>query len=396
MRLLPALSLLAVLSSSLVSCKADDPSAIVVGVSNELPTPGTLSSSTDSSTILRAVRIIVRAGGEERLNQVYELDPGKSEIKLPGTLTVSKNKDSSSDVVTVEVRGLRGSPNDANQASEDVIVRRTATLSFVDGKQKLLRMPLQMACIGSLSCADGQTCKSGACASDAVGDTDTLPDFSEEKIIPQGGSCFDREACVDDDRGSFTRAELLTTLQKQRPDLVGQFSGPATDSSRLFNFKRLDGNKCKLPNIGLLRDAKGELSLQEHKSTSVNMGFFWKEDPKRWVVVDRDAQEGWDFLDEEKLWLTIDAGACDELEKKDSRIVSIINYESDKPQQCQAKPPTQPECPLPTLAGNDSGGSGGSSGSGGAGGSTIAGSAGASPASGGAPSSGAGGAGGGS
>jgi hypothetical protein len=377
MRLLRALPIIGLLAASLSSCKDDPGTAIVVGVSNELPT--VQQAGTDPATVLGGVRIIVRTGTEVHSNQAFAVDPKATTIPLPGTLTVARDKDSTTAAVTVEVRGVK-SVNDANPDSEIILVKRTATLSFVDGKQKLLRMPLQMACVGQLSCKDGETCKAGACATDAVPDGDALPDFSQDKVIPDKSTCFQREDCVDDDHDSFTRDELLAALQelakitdpadpnyKWRDTLKKIVRETAPDPGHLFTFIRTSDNKCRLPRIGLHHEMSGarpSVVLNDQKPDSVNMGFFWKEDPHRWVVVDRDPQEGWDYVTEPdgSVWVLLDEGACNELERTASRIVGIINYQGDGP-RCASKPPTQPEC---AVVGGGAGGANGASGAGGA------------------------------
>lgn len=174
MRTRASLATLALVGSSVfLACKDEPATAVVLAISTEGFVPRDLGQ----------LEVTVIRGSDTRFEQTYVLP---KETRLPGTLTLAKADDQDGPI-TIELRG--------SQENAAPHVFRRATLGFVDGKTKLLRMPLRYVCYGAADCGIGQTCKGGTCTKDTV-DVETLPDFTDgDGALGTAQSCFDEDKC---------------------------------------------------------------------------------------------------------------------------------------------------------------------------------------------------------
>jgi hypothetical protein len=270
------------------SCATERPASITVALSSEAPIP----------TGIDRIRITVTDRGTPKLDRDYDVGPG--ETRLPGTLVLHREDDEDTFAsVTVLIRAY---------SLGELRSSRRATLGFVSGKQKLLRMPIQFACFDT-GCKEGETCKAGACVPDAVS-ADALPDFEEKLVFPAAGSCFDRDRCIEENEHEMTLEEFRAR--------------EAADPSFF------DRDRCTIPS-----DDPGT------PDQNVNMGFVWTLNPEgEWTSVDFDSVEGWQFDDASRTRIRLSPGLCAELKKDAPRIAEIVTSKG-----CPPKPPTQPECP---------------------------------------------------
>ena len=240
------------------------------------------------------VRITVLAGSVTKLDTDYDVGPHGTHV--PGTLVIEKAE--GTDVatpITVIVRGY---------AIGTERVQRRATMGFAEGKQKLLRMPLQFACFDS-DCPAGETCHGGACVP-AAADPEKLPDFAEDEVIPRAATCFPREKC---DGESMTMS-------------IGAFLAKAAADPTFF-----DRKDCSVA----VPEARPDL----------NMGLVWQAHPDgNWTIIDYDADEGWSYVDGTHKRIRLSKGLCDELQRPHPRVTRILAKSG-----CAPKLPTRPEGP---------------------------------------------------
>ena len=284
MSLLRTSALLVPVSLALAACAAKPASTIVVGLSSEAPVP----------TGVDRVRITVLSGKVTKLDQDYDVGPHGT--RVPGTLVIEKSEGTdASTPITVIVRGY---------ANGKERVQRRATMGFSEGKQKLLRMPLQFACFDA-ECGEGATCHAGACVADDK-NAEALPDFTEDKVIPSAGTCFPREKCEG--------ASMAMS--------VAQFNARVATDPTFF-----DPKDCSIA----VTEARPDL----------NMGLVWEEEPTgNWTIIDYDAEEGWSYVDATHKRVRLSTGLCDELQRPHPRVTKLLAKSG-----CAPKPPTQPECP---------------------------------------------------
>jgi hypothetical protein len=221
---------------ALAACDDEKPASVMVAITSEAPVPESID----------LVEVSIRRDGVERFVNFYEAG---SNLDLPGTLAIDKARgQDADDPISVTVTGWsRGA----------VLVERRATVLFVEGEQRVLRMPLRFACLG-VPCAEGQTCKAGACLPAAV-DLTQAPVYDDATVF--GGEnpvgCFSRSKCGDE-RTTWTADDLVA----------------------LF-----DPADCTL-----------QATAPQEARDDLNLGLVWTGDPRRgWTVVDRDTVEGWDF-----------------------------------------------------------------------------------------------------
>jgi formylglycine-generating enzyme required for sulfatase activity len=165
-----------VLTSLMVpGCASKKPTALMMLTSIEARIPSEIDS----------VDIRVSVGSEERFSQSYDL-PG--DAQFPGTLVFSASSDPSTPR-TYEVT--------ARRAGVVRIVRR-ARLGFSSEKTKLLRMPLEYACL-DVSCSDNSTtCSHGKCVPATVS-PESLPDAGDTPSPSGTSACFDETSCLAGD-----------------------------------------------------------------------------------------------------------------------------------------------------------------------------------------------------
>ena len=122
---------------------------------------------------MRRLTVTVQREGTADFVQSYALP---EEVRLPGSLTIEDQERGSGPVV-VRVR-LEGVTN------QSYFIERSARLSFVKERTKVLRLTLARACLDT-SCVDGFTCDGGQCVSEEV-DGSTLPDVGPDPLLPDG------------------------------------------------------------------------------------------------------------------------------------------------------------------------------------------------------------------
>jgi hypothetical protein len=285
-------------------CASPSPTAITVAVSSEVAVPEEVNE----------LDIEVSSGGERRFADVYSIGKKQGDTALPGSITIYPHEDTDPAApITVTVRArLRG--------GENRLVRQ-ATMSFVEARQKLLRMPLRFACLDfPTTCRSGETCRAGACVPDAV-DLSTLPEADAAGASPV--ACFDRAACVP-------AAETLEITEVFRAS-----SDPA---------------RCTVSLADLAAAAPSpEVADEVRRGERLNLGFVWAANQSgKWTAVDHDADEGWEFTDASRRSIRLAPGLCQVARGAQTRrdgsplIVKAIANPA-----CPPKPVDQPECPAP-------------------------------------------------
>lgn len=163
-----------------VSCNDESATAIVVMVS----TDSVVSAAVDTIEI-KAVR-----GGVTKFSRSYRI---ATEAVLPGTLTLRD------DGGMVDASTIRLEISGKVAATGQTRVSRRAQLAYVNGKTKLLRMPLRGDCL-DVSCPTGQTCESSVCVPDDI-NVDTLPDAPSnpvDGIVFPSGAPLERSSAPAD------------------------------------------------------------------------------------------------------------------------------------------------------------------------------------------------------
>jgi hypothetical protein len=237
--------------------------------------------------------IKVRRGGVVYHDETYHVadkaDASKKTLltvdDIPGTLTIQDDGRATGPVsVSVE----------ATLATAGGVTRKTiraATVSFVDEKQKLLRMPIQLAC-SDITCDTGQACRAGRCMDEVLPESE-LEDFEEDRARPVAGKCFQRLACSGQQGGEELRLPVETVVDVLQDDCTVPY---------VFSGTGIAPSDDDLAGITDPADPK----LARLRG-SINMGYIWSgdynianegKDEKNgtWTVVDKDAVEGWNFL----------------------------------------------------------------------------------------------------
>ncbi|MCS6900158.1 MAG: hypothetical protein RMJ98_10895 [Myxococcales bacterium] len=280
---MPRLHLLPWLALLLTACEDRPPTTVVVALSSEAPIPQGVQS----------VTIQVKRGGTTYFDETYHVvdkntanTQAKTQLTvddIPGTLLLQDDGRGTGPVsVTVEATLLT-----AGGVTRKTL--RSATTSFVQEKQKLLRMPIQLAC-SDVTCPNpGETCRAGRCLPDTVPESE-LEDFEEAKARPVAGQCFQYTSCREQQGSSEVRIPIETVVEVLGEDctIPYLFPGLIEGDSELEGVT--DPND---PRLAKLRN-------------SINMGYIWSgaynianedkdEKSGSWTVVDRDPVEGWEF-----------------------------------------------------------------------------------------------------
>jgi hypothetical protein len=281
------------------SCSAEPATAITLAIASDADVP----------TEIDAISIEIKRGTRITFAQAYKVDHTSGRTRLPGTLSLELHPDEEPDApIKLTVR--------ANLAAEQVLLR-TATMSFVEGKSKLLRVQLRYSCIDfPKACGEGQTCLGGACASDFV-DTARLPDFTGASAFPKvsEGGCFDP-------------SDLACAAERIPIGDLGAFA----DAGCAFDTSSAPGFRPEALNVFAIWAAQGD-----------------KGHP---VVLDQDAQEGWVTSPGSSGKFELAPGLCD-LVRSQKILKLAYNF------ACATKTPAQPVCepdvdPGPTLTLADS------------------------------------------
>jgi hypothetical protein len=274
----------------LAGCSSQQPASVMVAVTSEAAIPEGIDS----------VEVSVKRGGIERFFNAYSRENSDGRL-LPGTLAVDRPGDDVGDSpVTVSVIAKKG-------AEERVV--RTATFSFVDGEQRLLRMPLRLACYGTSTseCATGETCRAGICEPDAV-DLNQAPAYTPALVFPTDApTCHDASRCDGAERVWLDGTKLREALDAD----------------------------CTLPAVFPDGTPRSDL----------NMEFVWRDDPRNLgtpaaltaVTLDYDAAEGWNFTDESSARVKLVPGVCAAV--RDGRVLGTFETFG-----CAPKQPLVPAC----------------------------------------------------
>lgn len=350
-------SALCALAINVIGCENTQPSTLTVALSSEAPIP----------TGVQSISIKVSRGGTTFLDSTYltrdsqeQGDAAKSTEALtvediPGTLTVyDDEKETGPVTIQIEADVLTGSGTIKKAV-------RAATLSFVPEKQKLIRMPIQIACAQDITCSEGESCRAGRCLPNTTAESE-LEDYLEEKVIPVEGQCFQREDCADEENEIRIPIEAVVDVFEDDCTVPYVFPSTIVPSDAQF---------------------EGVTSAQDERLVSlrsqVNMGYIWSGDYNvanvgkdetngEWTIVDKDDVEGWGYANEieaskgnpnSDLRATLSEGLCTAL-KEDKKAIEKARKEAEKtgayirPQTrllgtvelrgCQPKPRTLPEC----------------------------------------------------
>jgi hypothetical protein len=154
-----------------------------------------LTSEAEAFTELGCVQLTVRHDDGSIAFQ-YPYTPDNAGF-FPATVGIKPQDSSSLDrPIHVDVQGFAGNCATGAQAAAPV-VERTAVVSYIDGRNLLLPMPLRMACFDQ-SCAAGSTCVGGLCQAIATTPASSLPDYSSDLVTSDdgGNGCFDEQTCL--------------------------------------------------------------------------------------------------------------------------------------------------------------------------------------------------------
>lgn len=304
---------LLVVSSLLVGalaagCSERAPTALTVAVSSEVPVPETVDR----------VQIRVEYEGRGKFDQTYDLDASGGDARIPGTLTLVREDDDTTGPVRVTVTAV-------NRATGGATVVRQAIVGFSEERTKLLRMPLRFSCLDFPgTCAEGETCKAGACAP-ASADPDALPDYDEAQVFGRvgDGRCFDRAACVPKDQTIDLTALVRATKDDRCEVALADVASPAATEPAP-------------------KPAGAGPRPLAATSERLNFGVVWSRNPSgKWTAVDHDPEEGWSFTDETRARVRFAPGLCRAI-RGELPGVSVVKVIANG--ACAPKPPTQPEC----------------------------------------------------
>ncbi len=236
---------------------------------------------------------------------------------------------------------------------------RNASLNFVEGKQRLLRMPIQLSC-ADLTCPQQQTCRAGLCVAETIQD-DEFEEFEEERVLPVQGRCFDRDTCAGGNPENIARFEIEDVVDLLQEDCTVPYLFP----------DRFEEDKAAAevtnPEDARLAAIRG----------SINMGYVWSGDynianagrnlgSATWTVVDKDPREGWEFANlspseaarsnpDATRRVVLAPGLCQAL-KADREAIQLARTKTPyvrpptrllgtiEKRGCAPKPVTQPEC----------------------------------------------------
>jgi hypothetical protein len=174
-----AIPIALVLGVSASCASVDDKTQITVALSSETEIPKELDSF--------ALRVFSTRTGELRFSQDYFPSSGRD---FPTTLAVVPlDERSLGSPIRIELEGRQGG---------NVFLRRQSVLSYFEGRNILLRMPLRMACFQFKDCGPNATCAGGECVPVEV-PASALVDFDPKYVFGEAKTCFDEEACLTEE-----------------------------------------------------------------------------------------------------------------------------------------------------------------------------------------------------
>jgi len=248
--------------------------------------------------------VVVDSRGSEASRILHDVqNPGF----FPATLSIIPRNDQSLDgPLSVEVRGqLR-----TEQGETVTAVLRRATISYSEGRNLLLPMPLRMACFAVERCGPDETCAGGTCQPAKIEQSE-LADFRDELVfgVAAGDDCFSEESCLSDSQ--FVALD------------------PSTSS-----------DVCEF-------DLPTDAVIDEDGRARANVSIQWAVAPERVIVLDEgDAIEGWTFVGERRVRLS--EGVClslrDVTDEQGARLVPDEALGVFVATTCSAKKKLQPFC----------------------------------------------------
>jgi hypothetical protein len=179
--LVPVTVLLGASAALASGCTQDDPTQITVS----------LMSEAEALTELECVQLTVKhTDGQTAFQYQYPLVNAGF---FPSAVAIVPHDSSSLDSpLTVDVQGFA-----TDCANGTPVVERTAVVSFIDGRNLLLPMPLRMACFDQ-SCGGGSGCVGGLCQPLTPTPATSLSNYASDLVTAEdgGSGCFDEETCL--------------------------------------------------------------------------------------------------------------------------------------------------------------------------------------------------------
>jgi hypothetical protein len=270
------------------SCQEREVSSITLAIASEASVPREID----------AISLEVRRADRVMFARSYGIDPVSRQARVPGSLTLKLHPDEDpGERIRVVLRA---------ELKQEQVVLRSATTTFVEGKNKLLRMTLRYSCLDYPKlCQAGETCLGGRCQDEFI-DPVTLPETPpEEQIFPT----INQTGCFDD------RDDQCGKGQQALQDLAASAA-----------------EGCKFSVVG----QQGKLNVFALWAAQLDQGH-----P---VVLDQDKQEGWFFDEESSGVVRLSEGLCEQVQQGK---ISQIFYNF----ACPTKTLQTPVCaPLPEAA----------------------------------------------
>lgn len=236
-----AISALALGAFATTACSTDDKTQVTVAIQSEAIVPSELSAFTVKVTSTRT--------HEVRFTQTYY--PESKD--LPSTLAViPADEDSLGSPVEIEIAAF-GAGTDPTTATP--ILKRSSVVSYIEGRNLLLSMPLRMACLTFQECGDGKTCAGGQCVSSTV-PSSTLKDYSAG-LVTSTTECFDEDKCLAQSLVADVKGDCTFALPSQDASTVNVSIRWKAAAGRLLTLDRDDpqeGWTVVSPGLGRLSD----------------------------------------------------------------------------------------------------------------------------------------------
>lgn len=270
------------------SCQEREVSSITLAITSEASVPREIDG----------ISLEVRRGDRPMFARSYGIDPVSRQARIPGSLTLKLHPDEDpGERIRVVLRA---------ELKQEQVVLRSATTTFVEGKNKLLRITLRYSCLDYPKlCKAGETCLGGRCQDEFINPA-TLPETPPEaQIFPT----INQTGCFDD------RDEQCGKWQQALQDLAA-----------------FAAEGCKFSVVG----EQDKLNVFALWAVQLNQGH-----P---VVLDQDKQEGWFFDEESSGVVRLSEGLCEQVQQGK---ISHIFYNF----ACPTKTLQTPVCtPLPEAA----------------------------------------------
>ena len=305
------------------SCSAKKPrSAVVVGVRSELVP----NSDFDE------VRIDVSGAASSSLDLSFA-SAGDHTGDLPTSLRVDL-PDGADATAQIQVVVSALSAGKAR-------VVRTATLTFAEGRTKLLPMAIGFSCVG-VDCAAGNTCVAGQCVRSAV-DAASLPDFDLDKVygVFGDGTCFDDgyASCFSGAVGVDVKAIAATADCSVSTTALPRVALPACAAAGMGGAAGAAGGVD-----GGMGSVDGGVASPPSGSPpgafNVALHYSLDSDDTRFVTLDEDPVEGFSFTDASRSRFRLSPGLCHAAQQ--GAITRMMVAWS-----CGPKQVTQPRCASP-------------------------------------------------